>query len=84
MQLRVDTLKVGESDLLAKNHLVEADNEVCIQEPTMEDTKSKASSDELEVVQMLRVNTRRRVDLQGIVVVGGVFEQAIEGVEHLM
>ena len=50
----------------------------------MEDTKTKAPSDEFEVIQMLRVNARCRVDLKGIVVVGRVFKETIEGVEHFM
>ena len=40
----------------------------------MENAQTKAPSDELEVVQMLGIDTRSRVDLEGIVVVGGVFE----------
>jgi hypothetical protein len=40
----------------------------------MEYPKTETSSDELEVVQMLWVDTRSRVDLKGIVVVGRVLE----------
>jgi len=50
----------------------------------MEDSETDDSSDELEVVQMFRVDTRMRVDLQRVVVVGGVLEKAVEWVEHLV
>jgi hypothetical protein len=50
----------------------------------VEDAEPKTPSDELEVVEMLWVHTRRRVDLQSIVVVGRVFEQAVERIEHLV
>ena len=50
----------------------------------MEDAQSQATANELEVVEMFWVDTRRWVNLEGIVVVCGVLEQAIEGVEHLM
>lgn len=83
-QLGIHTLEIRESDLLVQNHLVETDNEVGIDESTMEDSQPEATTDELEVVEMLRVNTRRGVDLEGIVVRGGVLEETVEGVEHLM
>lgn len=50
----------------------------------MEDAEPKTPTNELEVVEMLWVNTRRWVNLQGIVVVRRVFEQAVEWVEHFM
>lgn len=56
MQLCINTLQVRKRYFLFQNHFVEADDEVRIQEPTMEDTKAQASADELEVVQMLGVD----------------------------
>lgn len=50
----------------------------------MEYCKSNDSADELEVVKMLWVDPRMRVDLKRIVIVSGVFKQAIEGVEHFV
>jgi len=50
----------------------------------MEYTETKASTDELEVVQMLRVDTGCRVNLERIVVMGRVLEETVEWVEHLM
>ena len=47
----------------------------------MEDGKTQASSNELEVVQMLGIDTRVRVDLKGVVVVCRVLEETVEGVE---
>lgn len=50
----------------------------------MEDTKPEASPDEFEVVEMLWIDARCWVDLEGVVVMGRVFEEAVEGIEHLM
>ena len=57
MQLRVDALEVRDDDLLAEHHLVERSDEVGIQEPAVENTEAQAPTDELEIVQVLRVDT---------------------------
>jgi hypothetical protein len=67
-----------------KHHLVQGTNKEGIEETSMEDSQADNSANELEVVEMLWVDARVRVDLEGVVVVCGVLEQAIEGVEHLM
>ena len=84
MQLGIDTLQICNGHFLLEDHLVERCDEISIQESSVEDTETQASSDKLEVVQMFRVDTGCRVDLEGIVIVGGVFEETVEGVEHLM
>ena len=84
MQLGIDTLQISERNLLLQDHLVERRDEVGIQEATVEDAKPQAPADELEIVQVLRVDTRRWVDLQRVVIVRRVLEQAVEGVEHLV
>lgn len=84
VQLYINTLQIRQGHLLLEYHLVEANDEVGIQETSMEDTKTKASSNEFEVIQMLRVNARCRVNLKGVIVVGRVFKETIEGVEHFM
>ena len=40
----------------------------------MEDAQTETPSDELEVVQMFGIDARSRIDLKGVVVVGGVLE----------
>ena len=50
----------------------------------MEDTQAQTTADELEVVQVLGVDTGSRVNLEGVVVVRRVLEQTVEGVEHLV
>jgi hypothetical protein len=50
----------------------------------MEDRKADNTADELEVIEMLGVDARVRINLQGIIIVGGVFEKAVEGVEHFV
>lgn len=42
------------------------------------------ASDKLEVVQVVGVDVRRRIDLQTVVVLVGVLEQAVHGVEHFV
>lgn len=42
------------------------------------------SPDELEVHEVVGVDRRRRVDLQAVVAVVGVLEEAIHRIEHLM
>jgi hypothetical protein len=50
----------------------------------MENRKTDYSANELEVVQMLGVDARVGINLQGIVVVSGVFEETVEGIEHFV
>ena len=45
---------------------------------------SDESADEFEVHEMVGVDVRCRVDLQAVVVVVGVLEEAVHGVEHVM
>jgi hypothetical protein len=84
VKLSVNTLQVGQRNLLFQNHLVERDDKVGVQETPVEDTQTEDSADELEVVQVFRVDSRVGVDLEGVVVVGRVLEQTVEGVEHLV
>jgi hypothetical protein len=69
MEVRINTLHIGNGDLLANHHLVERDNEESIQEAAMENGQSNHAADESEVVQMFRIDTRVRIDLQCIIVV---------------
>lgn len=57
MEVRVDTLHILQCDLLAQNHLVERANEERVEEATMEDGETNDASNELEVVQMLGIDT---------------------------
>lgn len=50
----------------------------------MEDAQSEAAADELEVIEMFWINSRRGVDLERIIVVRRIFEQTVEGIEHLV
>ena len=50
----------------------------------MEDTETDDSSDELEVVQVLGIDSGVGVDLECVVVVGRVLEETVEGVEHFV
>jgi len=84
VKLGVYTLQIGQRNLLLQDHLVERDDKVGVQETPVEDTQTKNSTNELEVVQMFRVDSRVGVDLEGVVVVCRVFEQTVEGVEHFM
>jgi len=50
----------------------------------MENSKTQASSNKLEVVQVFRVDTGGWVDLQGIIVVCRILEETVEWVEHFV
>lgn len=50
----------------------------------MEDGHSNDPSNEAEVAQVVRVDTRLRIDLKGVVVVSRVLKETVVGVEHLM
>jgi hypothetical protein len=84
MQVLIDTLHVLERHLLPQHHLVEGTNEKGVQETTVENRETDYSADELEVVQMLGVDARVGINLQSVVVVGGVFEETVEGIEHFV
>ena len=40
----------------------------------MENTETDTSSNEFEVIEMLRVDTRVGIDLESVIIVGRVFE----------
>ena len=50
----------------------------------MENGKADTTADKLEIVQVLGINARCGIDLEGIVVLGRVLEQKAEGVVHLV
>lgn len=70
--------------LLSEHHLVESSNEEGVEEATVEDGQTNDSPNEFEVIEMFRVNAGVRVDLEGVVVVRRVFEEAVERVEHFV
>jgi hypothetical protein len=84
MEIRIHTLHVLQRNLLPQNHLVKCSNEESVQKAAMENGQTNNAPNELEVVQMLGVDARMRVNLKGVVVVRGVLEKAVEGVEHLV
>ena len=57
MQLGIDTLQVSKGDFLPQDHLVEGGDEVSVKESTVEDTQTETAPDELEVVQVLGVDS---------------------------
>ena len=84
MEISIHTLHILQRDLFPEDHLVECSNKECVQEASVENGQTNDTTNKLEVVQMLRVDAGMRVDLEGVVVVRGVLEEAIEGVEHLV
>jgi hypothetical protein len=63
MQFRVHALQVRQSYLLGQDHFVEAWHEVCIQESSMENTESETPTDELEIAQVVRIDSGCRINL---------------------
>jgi hypothetical protein len=50
----------------------------------MEYAQAEATTDKFEIIEMLRVYSRCRIDLKRVVIVGRIFEQTVERVEHLV
>jgi hypothetical protein len=50
----------------------------------VEDAQAQNPSNELEIVEMLGVDTGGGIDLQRVVVMCRIFEKAIERIEHLV
>lgn len=84
MELFIYTLHILHQNLLPQHHFVESADEERIQEAAVENRQADDTADEFEIVQMLGVDAGVRVDLKGIIIVGGVFEKAIERVEHFV
>ena len=84
MEVCIDTLHVLEGDLLPQDHLVESSNEEGVQETAVENGQTNNTTNELEITKMLGVDAGMWVNLEGVVVVCRVLEQAVEGVEHLV
>lgn len=84
MQILIHALHILETDLLSQHHLVEGSNEEGIQETTVEDSQTNHPADELEVIEMLGVHARMGINLQGIIIVGRVFEETVERIEHFV
>lgn len=84
MQVLIHTLHILKSDLLAQHHLIEGSDEEGIQEAAVEDSQTNHSADELEVIEMLGVHARVGINLQGVIIVGGVFEETVERIEHFV
>ena len=84
MEIGIHTFHIRQADSLSENHLVQSANEEGIQESPVEDSQTDNPTNELEVVEMLRVDAGVGVDLKRVVVVRRVLEQAVERVEHLV
>ena len=84
MEISIHTLHVLQGDLLPQNHLVKRSNKEGVQETAVENGQTNNTTNELEIVQMLGIDARMRIDLECVVVVCGVLEKAVEGVEHLV
>ena len=84
MESLVDTLEVGDRDLFTEDHLVEAGDEESVKETAMEDGHSDNAPDELEVGQMLGVDVRGGVNLEGVAVHGRIGEEPIGWIEHVV
>lgn len=50
----------------------------------MVDGKPDDSTYEFEVAEMFRIDARVRIDLECIIVMGRVFEEAVERIEHFV
>lgn len=65
-------------------HFIETWHKVGIKEPAVEDSKTENPSNEFEVTQVIRVDSRARIYLQSIVVVRRILKQTITWIENFM
>jgi hypothetical protein len=84
VEISIHTLHILQRHLLPQNHLVESSDKESIQKSAVENGQTNNTTNELEVVQMFRVDAGVRVDLESVVVVCWLFEQTVEGVEHFV
>ena len=83
IELGVSVFKVTERDLFLSDHLVEARDDVCVEKSAIEDSQADNPTNEFEVAKVLLVDTRHGGDLDGVVFVCRVLEQAVERVKYL-
>ena len=84
VQFGVHALKIRQCDFLLQYHFMERNDKVSVKESSVENAQAKNPSDELEIVEMLRVYAGSGIDLQRVVVMCRIFEKAIKRVEHLV
>lgn len=84
MHILINTFHVLERNLLSEHHLVECSDEERVEETAVEDRQTNDAANKLEVVQMLGINAGMRIGLQGIIIVGGIFEETVERIEHFV
>ena len=84
MQILIYSFHILKTDLFPQHPLVESSNEEGIQEATVEDSQTNHSADELEVIEVFGVHARVGINLQGIIIVGRIFEETVERIEHFV
>ena len=84
MEGLVDTLEVRDCNLFTEDHLVETGDEESVEEATMEDGHPDDATYKLEIGEMFGVDVRRGVDLEGVAVHGGIGEETIGWIEHVV
>jgi hypothetical protein len=50
----------------------------------MEDRETQTTPNELEIAQMIRIDARSRVDLEGVVIMRRILKQTVTWVKNLM
>ena len=63
---------------------MERNDKVSVKEASVEDAQAQDASDELEIVEVLGVDTRGGIDLQHVIVMCQIFEKTVKWVEYLM
>lgn len=84
MEVGVHPFHVCQRNFFSQYHFVESSDKERIKESAVENGQPHHSADEFEVIEMFWIDPRMRIDLQGIIVVGGIFKQTIEWIKHLV
>jgi len=84
MEIGVNAFHVSQDNLLLQYHFIECADKECIEEASVENGQADHSSNKPKIVKMFRVDSRVRVYLEGVIVMGRILKQAIERVEHFV
>ena len=82
--LWIDGLDILHDKFLVQHPFVERHGESRVDKLAVVKRHGNKSADKLEVMQMVRVDKRGWINLETIVVLVGIFKQAIHRIKHLM
>jgi len=84
VEICIYALHICKGYSLSEDHLVESADKEGIKETSVKNREPNHSADKLEVIKMLGVDPRMRIDLEGVIIVCGILEKTIERIKHFV